>query len=220
LDQRDVSHQDTVLGWHDFYLAGAGASSTFVGPLFVGLSQHTRIRKSILGSATALRRSTCIRIVSASAHQRSSNQTEGCQMSGTVKDVMSASPVGLDESATIVDAARAMRERDFGSVIVLKSQGGSVLGVVTDRDIVIRAVAEGRDPNSVTLGEICSSHVTTVSSDQSVSQVADLMREKAIRRVPVVDKGRLVGIVSLGDIAKVKDEGAALSDISAAPPNN
>jgi CBS domain-containing protein len=139
-------------------------------------------------------------------------------MSGTVKDVMSASPVGLDESATIVDAARAMREKDFGSVIVLKSQG--VLGVVTDRDIVIRAVAEGRDPNSVTLGEICSSHVTTVSSDQSVSHVADLMREKAIRRVPVVDEGRLVGIVSLGDIAKVKDEGAALSDISAAPPNN
>ncbi len=141
-------------------------------------------------------------------------------MTRTVKDVMSASPVGLDESATLVDAARAMREKDFGSVIVLRAQDGSVCGVVTDRDIVVRAVADGRDPKLVKVRDICSGDVTTVSSDQSVDEVANLMREKAIRRVPVVDKGRLVGIVSLGDLAKEKDEGAALSEISAAPPNN
>jgi CBS domain-containing protein len=139
-------------------------------------------------------------------------------MAKKVRDVMSSSPIGLEDTATLVDAARAMREGDFGSVVVLK--GGSICGVVTDRDIVIRAVAEGKDPKSVKLGEICSDKVITVSPDQSVDEAAEIMRDKAVRRVPVVDKGRLVGIVSLGDLAKEKDEGAALAEISSAPPNN
>jgi CBS domain-containing protein len=139
-------------------------------------------------------------------------------VSKKVNEVMSSSPIGLEDTATLVDAARAMREGDFGSVVVMK--GGSICGVVTDRDIVIRAVAEGKDPKSVKLGEICSEHVVTVSPDQSVDEVAELMRDKAVRRVPVIDKGRLVGIVSLGDLAKEKDEGKALAEISSAPPNN
>ena len=72
---------------------------------------------------------------------------------------------------------------------------------------------------AMTLSEICSADVTTVSPGDSVDDAADLMQKKAIRRVPVVDKGRLVGVVSLGDLAKEKDEGAALAGISAAPPN-
>ena len=139
-------------------------------------------------------------------------------MSKKIKEVMSASPIGLEDTATLSEAARAMRDGDFGSVVVLKS--GSVCGVVTDRDIVIRAVAEGKDPKSVKLGEICSGDVVTVGPDQSVDESAELMRDKAVRRVPVIDKGRLVGIVSLGDLAKEKDEGKALAEISSAPPNN
>jgi CBS domain-containing protein len=139
-------------------------------------------------------------------------------MSKKVKDVMSMSPIGLEDTATLADAARAMRDGDFGSVVVLK--GGSVCGVVTDRDIVVRAVAEGKDPESVKLSEICSGHVVTVSPDQSMDETATLMRDKAVRRVPVLDKGRLVGIVSLGDLAKEEDEGKALAEISSAPPNN
>ena len=139
-------------------------------------------------------------------------------MSKKIKEVMSASPIGLEDTATLSDAARAMRDGDFGSVVVLKD--GSVCGVVTDRDIVIRAVAEGKDPESVKLGEICSGDVVTVGPEQSVDEAAELMRDKAVRRVPVVDKGRLVGIVSLGDLAKEKDEGKALAEISSAPPNN
>jgi CBS domain-containing protein len=139
-------------------------------------------------------------------------------MAKKVRDVMSSSPIGLEDTATLVEAARAMREGDFGSVVVLK--GGSICGVVTDRDIVIRAVAEGKDPKSVKLGDICSDKVITVSPDQSVDEATEIMRDKAVRRVPVVDKGRLVGIVSLGDLAKEKDEGAALAEISSAPPNN
>jgi CBS domain-containing protein len=140
-------------------------------------------------------------------------------MAQTARDVMTAKPIGLADTATAVDAARAMRDGDFGTVIVLKGEAGSVCGVVTDRDIVIRVVADGRDPKSVKLADICSSDVTTVSPGQSLDDVAEVMREKAIRRVPVVEKGLLVGVVSLGDIAKEKDEGVALADISSAPPN-
>jgi CBS domain-containing protein len=140
-------------------------------------------------------------------------------MAQMIRDVMTAKPVGLADTATVVDAARAMRDGDFGTVIVVKGDDGSVCGVVTDRDIVVRVVADGRDPKSVKLADICSNDVTTVSPEQTLDDVAELMREKAIRRVPVVEKGRLVGVVSLGDIAKEKDEGVALADISAAPPN-
>jgi signal-transduction protein with cAMP-binding, CBS, and nucleotidyltransferase domain len=140
-------------------------------------------------------------------------------MAHKVRDVMTAGPVALEEGASVVEAAQAMRDGDFGSIIVVKEQGGSVGGVVTDRDIVIRVVAEGVDPRSVRLGDIFQGDVTTVGPDESVDKVADLMREKAIRRVPVVEGGRLVGVVSLGDLAKKMDEGRALADISSAPPN-
>jgi CBS domain-containing protein len=92
--------------------------------------------------------------------------------------------------------------------------------VVTDRDIAIRVVAEGVDPRSVKLADICEGNVTTVGPDELVDKVADLMRKKAIRRVPVVEGGKLVGVVSLGDLAKEMDEGRALADISSAPPNH
>jgi CBS domain-containing protein len=140
-------------------------------------------------------------------------------MAQTVRDVMTARPVALEDDATVVEAARAMRDGDFGSVIVLKAPGGSVCGVVTDRDIAIRVVAEGVDPRSVRLADICQGDVTTVGPDEPIDKVAQLMRDKAIRRVPVVDAGRLVGVVSLGDLAKKMDEGRALADISSAPPN-
>jgi CBS domain-containing protein len=142
---------------------------------------------------------------------------EESNLSLKVKDVMTPAPIALEDSATVFEAARAMRDGDFGSIIVLKD--GAVFGVVTDRDVVVRAVAEGRDMQAMTLTEICSGDVTTVAPGDSVDDAADLMQKKAIRRVPVVDKGRLVGVVSLGDLAKEKDEGAALAGISAAPPN-
>ena len=140
-------------------------------------------------------------------------------MAQKVRDVMTAQPVALEDETTVVEAARAMRDGDFGSVIVLKGPGGSVCGVITDRDIAIRVVAEGLDPQSVRLADICQGDVTTVGPDEPVDKVAQLMRGKAIRRVPVVDAGRLVGVVSLGDLAKKMDEGRALADISSAPPN-
>ena len=141
-------------------------------------------------------------------------------MAQKVREVMTPRPVALDDDASVVEAARAMRDGDFGSVVVLKGPEGSVCGVVTDRDITIRVVAEGVDPKVVRLGDICEGQVTTVGPDELVDKAAELMRKKAVRRVPVVEGGRLVGIVSLGDLAKELDEGRALADISSAPPNH
>jgi len=138
-------------------------------------------------------------------------------MAQMVRDVMSRQPLTVEDSATVMDAARAMREANIGDVIVLK--GGSICGMVTDRDIVIRAVAEGRDPKSIKVGEICSADVATVAPDEPVDKVISLMRQKAIRRVPVVEGGKPVGVVSLGDLAIEKDSKSALADISAAQPN-
>jgi CBS domain-containing protein len=116
-----------------------------------------------------------------------------------------------------MDAARVMRDSDIGDVIVI--EGGSVCGIVTDRDIVVRGIASGKDPATTRLGEICSKDVTTMSSDTPVEEAVRLMRDRAIRRLPVVDGDRPVGVVSLGDLAVERDPSSALADISEAPPN-
>ena len=135
-----------------------------------------------------------------------------------LRDVMTPNPTICRSDATITDAARLMRDQDIGDVLV-QDDGGS-LGIVTDRDIVTRAVADGRDPSAVTLGEICTADVTTVSVDTPVDQVIQLMSDKAVRRIPVCDGDTPVGIVAVGDLAVERDPSSLLGDISAAPPNN
>jgi len=137
-------------------------------------------------------------------------------MAQTVSEVMTPQPIHVKESATLVDAARAMRDRDIGDLIVVRD--GEILGMVTDRDLVIRGLAEGHDPKTMTVGEVCSTDVVTVAPNESVDKVMALMREKAVRRIPVVDEGKPVGILSLGDLAMRKDKDSVLSDISEAPP--
>jgi len=139
-------------------------------------------------------------------------------MAQSVREVMTPQPVLLPDSASVVDAARSMRDQDIGDVIVVKN--GEICGVVTDRDIVVRAIADARDPASVTLGEICSTEVATVDADEDIDKVEKMMREKAIRRIPVVESGRPVGVISLGDLVMQRDKKSALADISEAPPNN
>lgn len=139
-------------------------------------------------------------------------------MPSTVRDVMTSDPVTLESGATAVDAARAMRDSDIGAVIVL--DGDRACGIVTDRDITIRAVADGNDVTTMTLGSICSQNVTTISPDASVDEALEVMRREDVRRLPVVEGTQTVGIVSLGDVSADRDAGAALADISAAPANN
>ena len=139
-------------------------------------------------------------------------------MSSTVADVMTPNPITMAESATLASAAQAMREADIGGVLVMRDN--ELRGIVTDRDIVVRAVADGKDPNRATVGEVCSPHVTTVEPSDPIDRAIEFMRENALRRLPVVENGKPVGIVSIGDLAVDRDRQSALADISAAPPNS
>ena len=138
-------------------------------------------------------------------------------MPPTVRDVMTADPVALEAKTSVTEAARKMKERDIGDVIVL--EGDRLCGVVTDRDIVVRALAEERDPGATKLGDICSREVVTVAPGDDLTTAGDLMRQRAIRRVPVVEGGRPVGILSMGDLAVERDPNSALGQVSAASPN-
>jgi CBS domain-containing protein len=138
-------------------------------------------------------------------------------MAQSVREIMTPNPKAMPAESSVVDAARVIRDEDIGDVIVLKDD--EICGIVTDRDIVVRAVAEGREPSQVKLEEICSSDLTTLSPSDTVEEAIRRMREKAIRRLPVVENGKPVGIVSLGDLAMERDPESALADISEAPPD-
>jgi CBS domain-containing protein len=138
-------------------------------------------------------------------------------MAQTVRDLMTSDPASVAPDATISEAARLMRDRDTGAILVC--EGSRVRGIVTDRDIAVRAVAEGSDPGSTPVSQIASTDVAAVSPDSDVDDAIRMMREQAIRRLPVVQDGRPVGILSIGDLAIERDPQSALADISAARPN-
>jgi len=128
-----------------------------------------------------------------------------------------ASPITIPASATLVDAAKTMREQNIGDVVV--AEGDRPLGMLTDRDIVVRAIDEGRVPAQTSASELCSGEVVAVGPEDEVSRAVRVMRQRAVRRLPVVSDGRLVGVISLGDLAIERDETSALADISPAEPN-
>jgi CBS domain-containing protein len=137
----------------------------------------------------------------------------------TVREVMTSRVVTLPRETTLAEAARTMREQDIGDIVV--SDGSEPAGLVTDRDIVVRAVAERCDPASTTIGEILTSDLVTVRPDDTVQSAALLMRDHAVRRVLVCEDDRqLVGIVSIGDLAEEIDPESVLGGISKAEPNN
>ena len=130
---------------------------------------------------------------------------------------MTVAPDTVEAAATVRDAAQAMRDDDVGAIIVL--EGGDLHGIVTDRDIAVRVVAEGLDPTTTTVSEACSRNPTTIGSDASIDDALRVMREQALRRLPVTENGRPVGIIVLGDLAVERDSDSALADISASDPN-
>jgi CBS domain-containing protein len=133
-----------------------------------------------------------------------------------IKDIMTSQPQCVAPNDTLMQAAQILREIDVGVVPV--SDGGKIVGMLTDRDIVVRAVSEGRDPKQTTVRETMSQGVTTVWEDQDVEEAARLFEDKQIRRLPVLNREkRLVGILSLGDLAvdgKTGLGGRALKEIS------
>jgi CBS domain-containing protein len=138
-------------------------------------------------------------------------------MTQYVRDIMTGHPVTVEPQTSVTAVARIMRDRGLGAVLV--TDGDELRGLVTDRDLVIRSVAEGGDPERTTVAGACSDDLVTVRSDDELNHAVELMRDHAVRRVPVVDDGRPVGIVSLGDLAMEHDPESALGDISVARPN-
>jgi CBS domain-containing protein len=119
---------------------------------------------------------------------------------GQIRDSMTSNPTTCEASASVVDAAKQMAREDVGPIPVV--DGDRLVGLVTDRDIVVRVVAEGRDPGSTKLRDIASSDLRTVSPDDDLDVALQTMAAAQVRRLPVVEDGRLVGIVAQADVAR------------------
>ncbi|HEV2252616.1 MAG TPA: CBS domain-containing protein [Streptosporangiaceae bacterium] len=131
-------------------------------------------------------------------------------MTGKVRDIMSAAPVCMAATESVSAAARAMKERRIGTVLVVS--GGRLEGLVTDRDITIRVLAENRDPATTCLGEICTRELAVLGPDDDIRHADRLVRERAVRRLPVIAGGVPVGVVSIGDLALDRDGRSAAPD--------
>jgi CBS domain-containing protein len=137
-------------------------------------------------------------------------------MAQKVRDIMTGSPVTVSPDTDLATAAKKMRDENVGAILV--TDGDDLAGLVTDRDLVVRGLAAEADPKSK-LGGIMSHATATVAPDDDLDRAVSLMRERAVRRLPVVENGRPVGMVSLGDLAVERDPNSTLADISAARGN-
>lgn len=138
-------------------------------------------------------------------------------MAQHVREIMTSTPVTVGVLTAVSEVAHRMREENIGAVLV--AEGDELRGLVTDRDLVVRVLAEGKDPGDTTVREVCSPDLVTVTPDDEVDRAIELMREHSLRRLPVVEGNTPVGIVSLGDLAIERDPDSALGDVSAAKPN-
>ncbi|MCW5250280.1 MULTISPECIES: CBS domain-containing protein [unclassified Streptomyces] len=133
---------------------------------------------------------------------------------------MSPAAVAVEPMTTVARAARLMREENVGDVLV--TYDCDLFGLLTDRDIVLRSVADGRDPDTTTVGSVCTPPpVVTLTPEDTTDRAVELMRRHAVRRLPVVEHGGVpVGVVTLGDLALTEDPHSALADITTAAPDH
>jgi len=133
----------------------------------------------------------------------------------TVRDVMTSNVRAAASTESLADAAQMMKEEDVGSLPVVEDD--RLIGILTDRDIIVRAVAERVDPQSISVGDVASRELVTVEPDQDLDEALSLMARHRVRRLPVVADGRLVGILAQADVAieaKEKNAGEMLEEIS------
>lgn len=121
-----------------------------------------------------------------------------------VRDVMTSNPVTCSSQASIADAAKVMAKEDIGPLPVVDAD--RLVGILTDRDIVVRVVAEGRDPQSTSVGDVATSDLVTVSPDEDLSRALQLLAERQVRRLPVAEGVTLVGVIAQADIARQGDD--------------
>jgi signal-transduction protein with cAMP-binding, CBS, and nucleotidyltransferase domain len=132
-------------------------------------------------------------------------------MDARVRDVMTPGPIGVDYYQSIGEAARTMRDWGVGAVLVVRNE--SLYGLVTDRDLVVRAVAEARGADEP-VGPLSSANLIGVDADADVSEAMRLMRQHTVRRLPVLEDGQVTGIVSLGDLAITGEPALAFAQLS------
>ena len=135
--------------------------------------------------------------------------------STTVKDVMTSGPTSIASDAMVVEAARRMLSEDVGSLPVV--DGDQVVGMITDRDVVLQVVAKDLDANKVPVSTVCSESPVTAEADESLDDALAKMAKEQLRRLPVVSDGRLVGILAQADIARTarpESTGRLVEDIS------
>ena len=126
-------------------------------------------------------------------------------MPQSIRDLMTANPCSIDADQTVAHAAKMMRDEDVGLAPIV--EGDKLIGTVTDRDIAIRVVAEGKDPQQTTVREIASTNIVTIDPQQDLDEALRLMAQHHVRRLPVVEEGgRLVGIVAQADVAREADD--------------
>jgi CBS domain-containing protein len=133
-----------------------------------------------------------------------------------VREIMTPNPEHLSADETLITAARQMRDLDVGSLPICDDDG-QVTGIVTDRDIVVKCIADGGDPTSATAGSIASTMVYTVGPDDSVENALTVMEDHQVRRLPIVENGRLVGMLAQADVARAMSEprvGEVVEEIS------
>ena len=137
-------------------------------------------------------------------------------MSQQLKEIMSQNVTTVTTQQSVQEAAELMSQQNVGSIPVVEN--GNCVGIVTDRDIALRAVSQGQSPQNTTVGTVMTSGVVTGTPEMDVHEAANLMAERQIRRLPVVENGQLAGIVALGDLATQNiyqnEAGEALSSIS------
>ena len=122
-----------------------------------------------------------------------------------IRDVMTSNPSAIEADKTVVDAAKLMRDEDVGLAPVV--EGDRLVATLTDRDITIRVVAEGKDPESTRVRDVASTDLVTIDPDQELDEALRLMAQHQVRRLPVVEEdGRLVGVVAQADVAKEGDD--------------
>ena len=143
-------------------------------------------------------------------------------MANTARDVMSQGAECIGENETVQDAAKKMADLDVGSLPIC-GEDDRLKGMLTDRDIVVKVLAHGKDPESTKAGELGEGKPVTIGADDSVSDAIKTMKEHKVRRLPVIDGHELIGIVTQGDLAQHVDEedvGELVETISAAPDSN
>jgi CBS domain-containing protein len=135
-----------------------------------------------------------------------------------IRQLMTAAPDAIRTTDTLQEAARLMRTKDIGDVLVEDGQG-TLAGIITDRDVAIRATAEGADPKTTTVEGIFTHDITALAPTDTVHDAVRMMRARNVRRLPVVEGGKAIGIISLGDISVETAPSSILADISTASPD-